>query len=114
MKILTYRGLDTDAIPGYDKPAGFVADDDFRFADVKKLGDDLYRARPDHGNRLLFAWSRSCKRSGPASATLKRRTRRPEADCPIEVEDRQRVQGARRFEEIPDITKPRQQRRIAR
>jgi hypothetical protein len=55
MKILTYRGLDTEAIPGYDKLAAFIAADDFRSADVKKIGDNLYRARLDRSNRLLFA-----------------------------------------------------------
>ncbi|KAA6182220.1 hypothetical protein F2Q65_18235 [Thiohalocapsa marina] len=55
MKILTYRGLDTAAIPGYDKLAGYLAADDFRSADVKKVGDNLYRARLDRSNRLLFS-----------------------------------------------------------
>jgi hypothetical protein len=55
MKILTYRGLDTGAIPGYEKLASYIAADDFRSADVKKLGDNLYRARLDRSNRLLFA-----------------------------------------------------------
>jgi len=55
MKILTYRGLDTEAIPGYEKLAASLAADDFRSADVKKIGDNLYRARLDRSNRLLFA-----------------------------------------------------------
>jgi hypothetical protein len=55
MKILTYRGLDTAAIPGYDKLAGYLAQDDFRSADVKKVGENLYRARLDRSNRLLFS-----------------------------------------------------------
>ena len=55
MKILTYRGLDTQAIPGYDKFAARLAADDFRSAEVKKVGDNLYRARLDRSNRLLFA-----------------------------------------------------------
>ncbi len=55
MKILTYRGLDTSAIPGYDKLAANLGADDFRSADVKKIGDNLYRARLDRSNRLLFA-----------------------------------------------------------
>lgn len=55
MQILTYRGLDTGAIPGYDKLAALLAADDFRSADVKKIGDNLYRARLDRSNRLLFA-----------------------------------------------------------
>jgi len=55
MRILTYRGLDTGAIPGYPKLAAYLAADDFRSADVKKVGDNLYRARLDRSNRLLFA-----------------------------------------------------------
>ena len=55
MKILTYRGLDTAAIPGYEKLVAYLAADDFRSADVKKVGDNLYRARLDRSNRLLFA-----------------------------------------------------------
>ena len=55
MRILTYRGLDTEAIPGYPKLAAYLAADDFRSADVKKVGDNLYRARLDRSNRLLFA-----------------------------------------------------------
>ena len=55
MRILAYRGLDTEAIPGYQKLAAYLAADDFRSADVKKVGDNLYRARLDRSNRLLFA-----------------------------------------------------------
>lgn len=55
MKILTYRGLDTASIPGYEKLAACLAADDFRSAEVKKVGDNLYRARLDASNRLLFA-----------------------------------------------------------
>jgi hypothetical protein len=55
MRILTYRGLDTSAVPGLDKLTDRLAADDFRSADVKKVGDNLYRARLDRSNRLLFA-----------------------------------------------------------
>jgi hypothetical protein len=55
MRILVYRGLGTEAIPGYPKLAAYLAADDFRSADVKKVGDNLYRARLDRSNRLLFA-----------------------------------------------------------
>ena len=55
MKILVYRGLDTAAIPGFKKLAGFLSAGDFRSAEVKKIGDNLYRARLDRSNRLLFA-----------------------------------------------------------
>jgi hypothetical protein len=55
MQILTYRGLDPKSIPGYGKLADYLKADDFRSADVKKVGDNLYRARLDRSNRLLFA-----------------------------------------------------------
>ncbi len=55
MKILAYRGLDTTTIPGYEKLAAYLAADDLRSAEVKKVGDNLYRARLDRSNRLLFA-----------------------------------------------------------
>lgn len=55
MKILLYRGLDTHGIPGYAKLAAYLEADDFSSADVKKIGDNLYRARLDRSNRLLFA-----------------------------------------------------------
>jgi hypothetical protein len=55
MKLLVYRGLDTAVIPGYAKLAGFLAAGDFRSAEVKKVGDNLYRARLDRSNRLLFS-----------------------------------------------------------
>lgn len=55
MRILTYRGLDRSAIPGLDKLIAQLTADDFRSAEVKKVGDNLYRARLDRSNRLLFA-----------------------------------------------------------
>ncbi len=55
MKVLLYRDLDSAAIPGYEKLAAHLAADDFRSADVKKVGDNLYRAKLDRSNRLLFA-----------------------------------------------------------
>ncbi len=55
MKILVYRGLDTAAIPGYEKLAAYLAADDFRSAEVKKVGENLFRARLDRSNRLLFS-----------------------------------------------------------
>ena len=55
MKILIYRGLDTNSIPGYAKLAAYLEAEDFHSADVKKIGDNLYRARLDRSNRLLFS-----------------------------------------------------------
>ncbi|MEA3410728.1 MAG: AAA family ATPase [Pseudomonadota bacterium] len=55
MKILLYNELNTKNIPNFKKIKGFLEADDFRSAQVKKVGDNLYRARLDKSNRLLFA-----------------------------------------------------------
>lgn len=55
MQLLVYRGLDTSAIPGFEKLAAFLAAGDFRSAEVKKVGENLYRARLDRSDRLLFS-----------------------------------------------------------
>lgn len=56
MKILEYNDLDTSRVRRqYDKLIGFLEKDDFHSAEVKKLADhDLYRAKLDDSNRLLF------------------------------------------------------------
>lgn len=56
MRILEYADLDTSKVKKqYEKLTGFLEKDDFRSAEVKKLAEyDLYRARLDDGNRLLF------------------------------------------------------------
>jgi len=69
MRILAYRGLDTEAIPGYQKLAAYLAAEDFRSADVKKVADNLYRARLDRSNRLLFAL---CRHQGERCALVLR------------------------------------------
>jgi hypothetical protein len=55
MKILFYNQLNTARIPGFKKMKSYLEADDFRSAEVKKVGDNLYRARLDRTNRLLFA-----------------------------------------------------------
>ncbi|MCB1851758.1 MAG: hypothetical protein KDI83_13430 [Gammaproteobacteria bacterium] len=55
MKILLYRGLDTASIPGYEKLAEFLVVDDFKSAQVKKIGHNLYSARLDRSDRMLFS-----------------------------------------------------------
>ncbi|CAA6817548.1 MAG: Unknown protein [uncultured Thiotrichaceae bacterium] len=55
MKILFYNQLDTRAIKGLNKFMDFIQNDDFRSADVKKVADNLYRARLDRSNRLLLS-----------------------------------------------------------
>ncbi|MBK1647347.1 UvrD-helicase domain-containing protein [Rhabdochromatium marinum] len=57
-RLLTYRDLDTRKIPGYDKLVGYLSVGDFSSAEVKKIGDNLFRARLDKANRLLFALHR--------------------------------------------------------
>lgn len=56
MKILEYNDLDTSRVSRqYQKLIGFLEKDDFYSADVKKLPEhDLYRAKLDDSNRLLF------------------------------------------------------------
>ena len=55
MQVLLYNELDPKKIPNFKKIRGFLENGDFRSAEVKKIGDNLYRARLDKANRLLFA-----------------------------------------------------------
>ncbi|MEA3302494.1 MAG: hypothetical protein U9Q75_04360, partial [Pseudomonadota bacterium] len=55
MKVLLYNEINPAKIPGFKKLQAYLEDDDFRSAEVKKVGDNLYRARLDRSNRLLFA-----------------------------------------------------------
>jgi hypothetical protein len=54
MKVLLYNELDATEIPNFKKVKTFLESDDLRSAEVKKIGDDLYRAKLDRSNRLLF------------------------------------------------------------
>ncbi len=56
MKIIEYSDLDTSRVAAqYKKICRFLENDDLRSAEVKKLGEhDLYRARLDDTNRVLF------------------------------------------------------------
>ncbi len=56
MKILEYADLDVSKVKRqYEKTIDFLAKDDFRSADVKKLAEqDLYRAKLDDADLLLF------------------------------------------------------------
>lgn len=63
MRLLEYVGLDTAHAPAaYAKVVAAIERDDFRSADVKKLtqahGQNFYRARLDHTNRLLLTFVR--------------------------------------------------------
>lgn len=60
MKILEYDGLDTTHVKAqYRRAKEALSRDDFRSAEVKKLGNighgKFYRAKLDHTNRLLFS-----------------------------------------------------------
>ena len=56
MKVIEYSDLETARVKRqYEKVKSFLANDDFRSAEVKKLVDhELYRAKLDDTNRLLF------------------------------------------------------------
>ena len=54
MRVLEYSDLDTSRVrPQYEKVRQRLEADDLRSADLKKLGDGLYRAKLDHANRLI-------------------------------------------------------------
>src|SRR2546426_2295838 len=55
MQVILYNQLHPKRIPNFHKMKGFLEAGDFRSADVKKVGPNLYRARLDHSNRLLFS-----------------------------------------------------------
>jgi hypothetical protein len=55
MNILLYNELNPSIIPNYGKFKGFIEADDFKSADVKKIGNNLYRSRLNRSDRLLFS-----------------------------------------------------------
>lgn len=55
MQVLLYNELNSRKIPSFPKMKRFLEADDFRSAEVKKVGDNLYRAKLDSTNRLLFS-----------------------------------------------------------
>ena len=55
MQVILYNQLNPKKIPNFQKMKNFLEADDFRSAEVKKIGDNLYRARLDRNNRLLFS-----------------------------------------------------------
>jgi hypothetical protein len=55
MKVLVYNEVNPAKIPGFKKLKAYLEADDFSSAKVKKVGDNLYRARLDRSNRLLFS-----------------------------------------------------------
>ena len=59
MQVILYNQLHPQRIPNFHKMKGFLEAGDFRSADVKKVGPNLYRARLDISNRLLFSLYRA-------------------------------------------------------
>ena len=55
MQVILYNHLNPKTIPHFHKMRGLLEAGDFRAADVKKIGHNLYRARLDGSNRLLFS-----------------------------------------------------------
>ncbi|MDD9963355.1 MAG: hypothetical protein OXU70_14825 [Gammaproteobacteria bacterium] len=58
MRVLLYNQLDTVGIPNFAKMKSLLEAGDFRSAEVKKVGDNLYRARLNRSDRLLFCFGR--------------------------------------------------------
>jgi TPR repeat protein/superfamily I DNA/RNA helicase len=55
MKVLIYNELNPESIIGFDKLIKYLENDDFKSGDVKKVGKNLYRARLNLTDRLLFS-----------------------------------------------------------
>jgi hypothetical protein len=55
MNILLYNELNPSKIPNFKKFTAYIEANDFKSADVKKIGDNLYRARLNITDRLLFS-----------------------------------------------------------
>lgn len=54
MRVLTYNDLNSAAIPGFAKVKAALEAGNFTQADVRKIGPNLYRARLNKADRLLF------------------------------------------------------------
>jgi hypothetical protein len=55
VRVLLYKDLDPGSIPGFDKVRSALEADNFARADVRKIGPNLYRARLNKSDRLLFS-----------------------------------------------------------
>ena len=58
MRVLLYNKLDAAYIPNFPKMKALLENEDYRSAEVRKVGDNLYRARLDQSNRILFCFGR--------------------------------------------------------
>ena len=56
MKVLIYNELNPKIIPGFAKLQKYLEEDDFKSADVKKVGDNLYRARLNIKDRMIISF----------------------------------------------------------
>ena len=54
MRVLVYNDISPDSISGFSKIKRALEADNFAQADVRKIGDNLYRARLNKRDRLLF------------------------------------------------------------
>lgn len=57
MKILIYNDLAPDQIPGFAKVRKALESGNFAQADVRKIGENLYRARLNRCDRLFFPFT---------------------------------------------------------
>jgi len=55
MQVLLYNELNPTTVKGFSKWRKLIEADNFKSADVKKVGDNLYRARLNRNDRLLFS-----------------------------------------------------------
>ena len=58
MQVLLYHQLDPRRIPNFAKVKSHLEAGDFRAAQARKVAPNLYRARLDRTNRLLFSFAR--------------------------------------------------------
>ena len=58
MHVLLYHDLNPGRIPNFAKLKSQLEAGDFRSADARKVGDNLFRARLDRSNRILFSFAR--------------------------------------------------------
>ncbi len=55
MQVILYNELNPKTIPNFTKMRGYLENDDFKSAEVKKIGENLYRSRLNRSDRLLFS-----------------------------------------------------------
>ena len=58
MQVLLYDGLDPHRIPGFAKMASHLEAENFVAAESKKVADNLFRAKLDRSDRILFSFAR--------------------------------------------------------